>query len=240
MFNWDEIAEQAVNPDDNYTYQWKNQSGFVFSNNITATVTSGGTYIVTAFSSLGCPSFEKIVNVTESDVATITLNDVSITDDAANNTIIINNSPGNLGIGDYVFALDYAFGEYQESPIFENVEIGIHIIYVKDKNGCGITSLEVSVIGFPKFFTPNNDGWNDTWTVKGVNRNFYTESIVEIYDRYGKILAIIKPLENGWDGIYNGDELPETDYWFKAKIVDTDGSVRKRQGHFSLVRRILE
>lgn len=231
---------EALNPADNYTYQWKNESGFIFSTNTTATVTTGGVYTVTAFSNLGCPSFEKIVNVRESDVATITLDDVSITDDAANNTITINNSPGNLGIGDYEFALDYAFGEYQDEPFFENVEIGIHIIYVKDKNGCGITSLEVSVIGFPKFFTPNNDGWNDTWTVKGVNRNFYTESIVEIYDRYGKIMAIIKPFENGWDGIYNGEDLPETDYWFKAEIVDSDGSIRKRQGHFSLVRRILE
>ncbi|MDC9722345.1 MAG: T9SS type B sorting domain-containing protein [Urechidicola sp.] len=231
---------EALNPVDNYTYQWKNESGFIFSTNITATVTSGGVYTVTAFSNLGCPSFEKIVNVRESDVATITLEDVSITDDATNNTITINNSPGNLGIGDYEFALDYAFGEYQDEPFFDNVEIGIHVIFVKDKNGCGVTALEVSVIGFPKFFTPNNDGWNDTWTVKGVNRNFYTESTVEIYDRYGKIMAVIKPFENGWDGIYNGDELPETDYWFKAEIVENDGSIRKRQGHFSLVRRILE
>ncbi len=233
---------EAYNPTGVFTYQWTNESGAVISTNPVTTVNSGGVYTVIATSIDGnnCVSFSKTVTVTESDVANIDLDDVSITDDSDNNSITINNENNNLGIGDYEFALDYGFGEYQDSPIFENVEIGIHVIFVKDKNGCGITSLEVSVIGFPKFFTPNNDGYNDTWRILGVNQNFYTASIVEIYDRYGKVMAIIKPSNEGWDGFYNGEEQPETDYWFKAEIIDTDGSIRKRKGHFSLVRRVLE
>ncbi|MBV1888158.1 MAG: T9SS type B sorting domain-containing protein [Urechidicola sp.] len=236
------VALETFNPSGNYTYQWANSNGTIISSNPITTVTRGGEYMVTAFSTDGnsCASFTKTVTVTESDVATIGLDDVFITDDSDNNTITINNSGNNLGIGDYEFALDYAYGEYQDSPFFENVEIGIHTIYVRDKNNCGLAALEVSVIGFPKFFTPNNDGWNDTWSVKGVNHNFYTQSVVEIYDRYGKIMAIIEPFSQGWDGVYNGDELPETDYWFKAEIVNNDGTIRKRSGHFSLVRRILE
>jgi gliding motility-associated-like protein len=234
---------QTFNPQGMYTYGWTGPNGFT-SNLPTVTVFSGGQYTVTAsITALNgdiCESFVKTVDVIESNIADIDLDDISITDDSANNSITINNSNNNLGIGDYEFSLGYEFGPYQDSPIFENVDIGIHTIYINDKNGCGVSSIEVSVIGFPKFFTPNNDGVNDTWIILGVNQTFYSQTTVEIFNRFGKILAIIKPSSQGWDGLYNGIKLPESDYWFKAKIVDDEGNIRNRKGHFSLIRRVSE
>ena len=69
----------------------------------------------------------------------------------------------NLDPGDYEFSLDNEFGPFQGDTTFSNVSAGIHTIFVRDKRGCGTTSVEVSVIGYPKFFTPNNDGYNDYW-----------------------------------------------------------------------------
>lgn len=228
----------AFNPQGIYSYLWTGPNGFT-SNNPTTTVTEGGIYTVVASSVAPngdiCESFPKTVNVIESSVAQIDYDDVLITDDTANNTITILRD--NLGPGDYEFALDYEFGPYQDSSIFEDVSIGIHTIYVNDKNGCGLTSLEVSVIGFPKFFTPNNDGFNDTWRILGVNDRFYSASTLQIFNRFGKILAIIKPSDQGWDGNYNGYKLPEADYWYKAEIIDDQGNIRNKKGHFSLIRR---
>lgn len=228
----------AFNPQGIYSYLWTGPNGFT-SNNPTTTVTEGGIYTVVASSVAPngdiCESFPKTVNVIESSVAQIDYDDVLITDDTANNTITIQRD--NLGPGDYEFALDYEFGPYQDSSIFEDVSIGIHTIYVNDKNGCGLTSLEVSVIGFPKFFTPNNDGFNDTWRILGVNDRFYSASTLQIFNRFGKILAIIKPSDQGWDGNYNGYKLPEADYWYKAEIIDDQGNIRNKKGHFSLIRR---
>ncbi|MDC9723220.1 MAG: T9SS type B sorting domain-containing protein, partial [Urechidicola sp.] len=128
-------------------------------------------------------------------------------------------------------------GFYQDEPFFENVAPGIRTIYVQDKNNCGVAELEVAVIGFPKFFTPNNDGENDTWQIKGVGENFFSSSLIYIYDRYGKMIAKVDPTTQGWDGYYNGESLPSTDYWFTAELIDQNGNTRNRKGHFSLVRR---
>lgn len=81
-------------------------------------------------------------------------------DNSSANNITVSST--NLGQGDYEFALDDT-SLYQDSPYFNNVKSGIHTLYVRDKKGCGTSSIGVSVIGYPKYFTPNGDGTNDTW-----------------------------------------------------------------------------
>jgi gliding motility-associated-like protein len=116
--------------------------------------------------------------------------------------------------------------------LFTNVPAGIHDVFINDKNGCGIISQTIAVVGLPKFFTPNNDGYNDYWKVKGVNATFNSNSIIYIYDRYGKLLKQIIPSSEGWDGTYNGSALPADDYWYTIKLDDG----REAKGHFSLKR----
>ena len=163
-------------------------------------------------------------------MATITTDDVTIVDISEINSITINES--NLGQGDYEYALDDDFGPYQDNPIFNPVKAGFHSIYVRDKNGCGIASLEVSVIGYQKFFTPNSDGYNDFWQIKGVNAQFQPNTNITIFDRYGKLLKQLSPLSAGWDGTFNGAMLPTDDYWFK--VILEDGRIF--MGHFTLKR----
>jgi gliding motility-associated-like protein len=219
----------------NYTYEWFDESGNLISSSPTLSVSKGGVYTIIATSNSNCESFPQTVTVTESEIATITVNDITVTDDSTDNTITINTQ--NLGIGDYEFALDNPSGPYQDSPIFTNVAAGIHTVYVQDKNSCGIASVEVSVIGFPNFFTPNNDGVNDTWQIKGLSASFYTNAQVYIFDRFGKLVKSINPIFESWDGTSNGLELPSTDYWFSAQLTDTKGNIREKKGHFSLIRK---
>lgn len=109
---------------------------------------------------------------------------------------------------------------------------GIHDLFVIDTNGCGTISQTLAVISVPKFFTPNGDGYNDFWNVKGVNNTFNSKSIIYIFDRYGKLLKQISPSSLGWDGTINGEPLPADDYWFTVKLEDG----RETKGHFSLMR----
>jgi gliding motility-associated-like protein len=219
-----------------YTYEWFNSNGERISTEPEVTISNGGVYTAIATTNLGCESFPQIVTVSESENPTITLNDVLITDDSNNNTITINNQNNNLGIGDYEFALDDSFGPYQTSNVFENVPAGIHTIYVQDENGCGKASVEVSVIGYPNFFTPNGDGYNDYWQVLGVNSNFYPTSLIYIFDRFGKLITQVNPIGEGWNGTYNGQPLPASDYWFTVQLIDSEGIISEKRGHFSLVR----
>ena len=105
-------------------------------------------------------SFTESFTVVESALANITLDDITIVELSDNNSITIRTS--TLGIGDYEFALDFEMSIYQDEPYFDQVRPGKHTIFVRDKNGCGTSQLEVFIMGFPKFFSPNDDGFNDT------------------------------------------------------------------------------
>ncbi|MGB5172066.1 MAG: T9SS type B sorting domain-containing protein [Eudoraea sp.] len=179
---------------------------------------------------LECPT-TKLFNVVSSERATI--NSVDVTGQSNGIRITINAS----GIGDYEYALDSANGPYQESNIFDGVEPGSYTVFVRDKNGCGIVEESVeqdlSLEGFPKFFTPNGDGVNDFWQVipSPITGEINVEAI-HIFDRYGQLLALLNPNSIGWDGNFNGSPLPSTDYWFNA-ITNNNQQI---QGHFALKR----
>ncbi len=230
------ITLTTYNPKGTYTYEWIDQNGNLVSNLPYATVVSGGSYTVIGTSNLGCESFPLMFNVVESAVANIESDDVTIVELSNNNSITINNDNNNLGIGDYEFALDNMNGPYQDEPYFDNVGAGTHTIYVNDKNLCGIAELEVFILGFPKFFTPNNDGNNDTWQVKGIGNDFTNASIVSIFDRYGKLIKQLSAKNGYWNGTFNGQLLVSSDYWFIAELVEINGNIKTYRGHFSLVR----
>ena len=231
------IELETFNPSGNYSYQWTDETGAVISNLSSTTVENGGVYTVVATSpSTGCTSIPVDFTVVESEVANISLDDITIVDLSDSNTITINNSNNNLGVGDYEFNLDNEYGWYQDEPYFNNVSSGSHILYVRDKNECGVVELEVFVLGFPKYFTPNGDGDNDTWNLKGYNNLILNSSFVRIFDRYGKLIKQISPSTNGWDGTFNGELLKANDYWFEAELIQIDGTTRVFRGHFSLLR----
>ena len=62
---------------------------------------------------------------------------------------------------------------------------------------------------YPKFFTPNGDGYNDTWSIKCLKDD--TSAMISIFDRYGKLLSQFKPSQTAWNGILNGAMLAGTD-----------------------------
>lgn len=135
-----------------------------------------------------------------------------------------------VGLGNYIYSLDN--GPFQESPVFEHLEPGRYLLTVQDRNGCDATTIPVYVLGFPNFFTPNNDGVHDYWQILGLNVNGLQLEGVFIFDRFGKPIQSIDLNGIGWDGTYKGKPLPSSDYWFKALF--KDGSIYR--GHFTLKR----
>lgn len=136
------------------------------------------------------------------------------------------------GLGNYTYQLDN--GSFQSSPVFQNVASGLHFITVRDINGnCDDVVIEVVVLNYPKFFTPNGDGENDLWHINDLF--FIKDAYINIYDRYGKLITRLKHNEPGWDGNYNGRALPSSDYWFQV-IYQRNGEPREFRAHFSLKR----
>ena len=136
------------------------------------------------------------------------------------------------GAGTYLYSLDE--GPFQESNVFYDVTGGMHEITVKGATGtCTSTSIKVNVVKFPQFFTPNSDGFNDTWNITTLAD--HPEARIFIFDRFGKLLKTIFPNTAGWDGSYRGKTMPLTDYWFKVTYVE-DGTTLEFANHFTLKR----
>ncbi|MDP5097191.1 MAG: T9SS type B sorting domain-containing protein, partial [Flavobacterium sp.] len=151
-----------------------------------------------------------------------------INDFQENNTATIQISSSS--VGDYEFSLDGI--NYQDSNVFSNLNAGDYIVYVQDKNGCGIVFEKFYILDYPKYFTPNGDGYNDTWFIDNLDKRNLENSIISIFDRYGKLLKQINGSGEGWNGTFNETNLPSTDYWFEIKL--TNEKIIK--GHFSLKR----
>ena len=131
----------------------------------------------------------------------------------------------------YIFRLDD--GPWQYNGIFNDVTPGAHIVVIRDLEGCASVEIPLDVIGFPRYFTPNNDGYHDTWNIIGINDS--PSTIIYIFDRYGKLLKQLDPAGIGWDGTYNGQPLPSSDYWFKVEY-EENGVIKSLGGHFALKR----
>ena len=130
---------------------------------------------------------------------------------------------------DYEFSLGNMNGPFQTSTTFNNVNSGFQTIYIRDLKGCAIVSSEIAVVGYDNFFSPNNDGVNDFWQLRGIDT---AGNLIHIFDRYGKLLIKLQATDKGWDGTYNGKEMPADDYWFRVSLQNR----QEFNGHFSLVR----
>ena len=188
-------------------------------------VNSIGNYEVTVFNNYGDTKCEssKTISLQNSSVASITA--IEISDWSQDNNAI---SVYVEGDGNYEFSIDNQ--NYQDSNVFENLRINDYYVFVRDKNGCGNAIEKVYLLYYPRFFTPNGDGYNDTWQV--INSDLEKNNKVYIFDRFGKLLTEISPFEKGWNGTFNGRPLPENEYWFKLERQNGE----TYHGHFSLKR----
>jgi gliding motility-associated-like protein len=190
----------------------------------TITIQNPGNYSVTVannYSTISCSS-TKNFEVRKSNIANITSIDTQDWTDNQNTiTVYV------TGSGDFEYSTDGI--HFQDSNQFSNLISSQYTVHVRDKNGCGTVTDEVYLLMYPKFFTPNGDGFNDTWKIKF--SDVEEDLTVKIFDRYGKLIVELKN-NSAWNGTFNGQELPATDYWF----VVTRSNGKEYRGHFSLKR----
>lgn len=211
-----------------FSFLWKNNLGEIVGSNASFIPSLIGIYSVTVKNLITACQSEASTTVVESSAPTL---EVDIISDAFSDNGIIKIS--TIGNGNYEFSLDN--GPWQDNPLFSNVSAGNHTVSARDKNGCGQSTMNICLIGAPKFFTPNGDGINDTWNIKGVS--CINNANLLIYDRYGKLLKEMGINGSGWNGIFNGKLLPTDDYWYVVKYQESETELfREYKGHFTLKR----
>ncbi|MBV2196488.1 MAG: T9SS type B sorting domain-containing protein [Flavobacterium sp.] len=195
------------------------------SNTATFTADEVGTYgVMATVRSTNCSS--EIVTATITSSTPSDGISVEQSNYFSGNATLLVTVTGGTGVLEY--QLDN--GALQSSNVFTNVSSGLHTITVVDTQGCTYLTYEVYVIEYPQYFTPNGDGFNDTWFIAGLQA---TDKI-NIFDRYGKFIKQLQG-EEGWDGTYNQQQLPSTDYWFTVDYTE-NGNPKQFKAHFSLKR----
>ncbi|MGI9552515.1 MAG: T9SS type B sorting domain-containing protein, partial [Aurantibacter sp.] len=196
-------------------YSWSNGSSTA-----SISVDSAGQYYVTLFTEQ-CSYTQRFV-VAESPE--IEIEDIAVSDFKQRNeiSIFVRNESESVR-----YSLDNG-SNYQVSNRFANVLPGVYNLLVT--NDC--TTLEQTIVvgGLDSFFTPNNDGINDIWSL--ANSEFFPDFKLSVYDRYGKLLSTFSDSSNGWDGTFNGKQMSSSDYWYRLELE----SGRVVHGHFSLKR----
>ncbi|MFK5973916.1 MAG: T9SS type B sorting domain-containing protein [Flavobacteriaceae bacterium] len=175
-----------------------------------------GVYTMSATNSNGC-SVTKTMNLEQIDEPII-------------DTIISNNEDiivSTVNSDEFEYAINNGF--FQDSPVFELVEGGLHIIKVRGKNNCPEVRQEFIHFVVPKFFSPNGDTFNDVFLLQGLE--FFTSVDVQIFDRYGMLIKQSSTTSFTWDGTFNGKTLPSSDYWYSIWADN-----QQFTGHFALKR----
>ncbi len=126
-------------------------------------------------------------------------------------------------------------GEATNNGTFNDVSPGLHTVTITDEAGCWSYQKDLVIIDYPRFFTPNGDGINDIWAI--IEQQGIPIVQIYIFDRFGKLLKQLEPGISGWDGMYNGNPMPATDYWFKIIYIEGAANTQKEfKAHFSLKR----
>ncbi len=199
------------------TYNWSNGD-----TDYTTDIAIPGIYTVTVTDSNTCEA-TKTFTAYASGIPSITAVDVNDFHGDQNSVLVHVD-----GLGAFAYSLDGI--HFQDTPLVHNVLPGKYTIEVKDTHGCGNDFYTIYVLNYPTYFTPNDDGYHDVWSIE--NLTTHTKADVSIFDRFGKFLYQFNATQKGWDGTLNAKQLPSDDYWF---IIELENN-KLVKGHFSLKR----
>jgi gliding motility-associated-like protein len=207
-------------PNDFVSYQWTGLSGDDLNQNLNSNqviITNIGNYNLEVKDNDGCDftiPFQAVLG--SGPVITEVEN--------KGECITVKVSPSGM----YEYSLDGVF--WQSSPTFYNIQVNDYDIHVRDLAGCYSEVYKFTYLQIPNFITPNGDGMNDQWIIRGIQQ--YANATIQIFDRYGKIFADRKVSANGliWDGKYLGNPVPSGTYWYIIQLNDE----QKLTGHITV------
>ncbi|MBI4947405.1 MAG: gliding motility-associated C-terminal domain-containing protein [Bacteroidetes bacterium] len=212
-----------------HTYQWSGTSGNTGS---TATGLSAGNYHVTVTDANNCSEIIYVTITQPSQIVVAYTTDSTSCPDANDGSIRLSVTGG---IRPYAYSWD---GTSSSDSVKTGLVKGSYIITVTDNHNC-IETETITIyaepdicLEIPSAFTPNTDGNNDTWDIKGIE--YYPNCIIEIYNRWGNLIFESKKGYNTpWDGKYNNKEVATGPYIY---IVNLNNGTEPHVGTVTVIR----
>jgi gliding motility-associated-like protein len=221
-----------------YSFEWtRNDESIAFTGSV-YTPTQAGVYTVTVTditNNITSCQASSTAEIIQSNGPSFEVNILSLSFDGSHSVEVTNIQ----GDGDYEFSIDngpwISLEEGETSIVFNNLEAGERIVRGRDNGGCGEVEISIYLIDYPLFFTPNEDGFNDTWNIIGLEDQ--RNAKIYVFDRFGKLIKQLSPTGPGWNGTYNGKPMISNDYWFRVEFIEpSTGQKRLFRANFTLKR----
>jgi gliding motility-associated-like protein len=196
------------------SYEWS-------TNEVTETITisSEGVYSVTGTNQYGCETTSSITFTTAPNFE-LDLNSPVYFDDY--NVTINGATDGSINLTvNPIGAYTYLWSNGQTTEDLSNIAGGAYTVTVTNEFGCSeegsIFVKEPEAIKLPNTFSPNGDGYNDFYVIRGIQG--YPESQLDIFNRWGNLVYSKKGYTNDWNGLSNsGNELPDGTYFIVVDL----------------------
>jgi gliding motility-associated-like protein len=233
------FTNTSTNESNQVTYAWDFGNGETSSaESPTVTYTNAGTYNVslTVTNDQKCSDVATIANLIKAN-ETPTAQFVAKPPEAILEDATIDFTNNSISTESLVYNWDFDDGETSDdkNPTHTYDATGVYLVklLVTSPNGCeNETTNEVIIhpdfaVYAPSAFTPNGDGRNDVFEVKGVGIKTYN---LQVYSRWGELVYESNSLEDKWNGEYKGTLVPPTTYAYTISYTSMLDADFKLQG----------
>lgn len=219
-------------------YAFSRDKGATFQNLPVFSNIGPGSYNVVVKDSLGCiaaldnlvitqPEPLWVVSAKTRSVGCFKVNDGQIILTVAGGT-----SPYRYGLSEY---------NTQADSVLYGLDEGEYHYYVIDSHDCSVDGSVVVEklegncgVFMPTAFSPNGDGKNDIF--RAVVHDDVTAFSLSVYGRWGQLIFHSDNRDQGWDGMFRGNQMPVGNYIYMLTYTDSKGQAMKQAGTLVMVR----
>ncbi|MDB4534556.1 PKD domain-containing protein [Vicingaceae bacterium] len=228
----------APNQLSSFTYVF-NLTDSISGSQATYTYPLAGVFPVTYYvtSTFGCTAdTTKMVTVLEGPDANFSMNPNPA--QAYEDVVFTDLSQGDQ-ISLWVWDFGNGSGDNLQNTLYSYSDGGTYqvVLTVTDIKGCFDSTAQELLIVLPPLlptaFTPNGDGENDVFKIRG---GPFTATIFSIYNNWGELIFQTDDATIGWDGSFEGNNSPLGVYTWTFEVEIIGGEIIKKSGDVTLMR----
>ncbi len=212
----------------------------------------------------GAVGITEIIDLADVDNETLNFAEIGIRPDGyseANDVLVFNNTAKIRGLYDAHTGILSLIGiatvseyrdairsvQYDQTPITDGSDVpvmpGSKIVYLNVNDGKDVSltkertiNFETLLLDIPTGFTPNGDQANDTWEIRTLTNSQQFRAVkVKVYNQRGRMVYETTTLDDGWDGVLDGNILPADSYFFTIEL-ETSYIKKNFKGVVTLLR----
>ncbi|TCC94020.1 gliding motility-associated C-terminal domain-containing protein [Pedobacter frigiditerrae] len=222
-----------------YTFKWFDSDGKVMGTSLAVSNLFKGNYKLMAYNINTCSNLVGEFIVPEAKMPMINFDSMQKFLSCDGKSVSTTGLSIDGSTSPYTFKWTDENGNIVSDQLnFKGISIGRYQLMVTDKYGCisgtapiDFTLIKNSALSFANSITPNGDGINDVWEIKGAQS--YPDGDFSVFNRNGNRVFYSKGYSKPFDGLNKGNILPVGTYYY---IIDLKTDCGNMSGSLTILR----